>query len=352
MKIIIAIDNFRIGGAERVASLIANHLAESHDVHALIFDGKIRYDISSKVKLHIIDENSSSNRAIRIVQRVKRYHKIFKKINPDAIYSFGYVGIYAVVANKFLCIRIKNFICSERTDPSKEPANRFLKLIRNWAYRNCNTLVCQTPDVVDYFNNIGLKVDFSVIPNPVKSGLPSWQGIDSQTFITACRLEPQKNLDLMIDGFAEFSKNFPDYELHIYGDGYLKSHYEQKIKDIRMEEKISIFPFSTDIHSIMASSLAYISTSDYEGISNSMLESLAIGLPTICTDCPVGGARMFIQNGVNGYLSKVGDKDSLVKSLSTFIDNPDKNYLSKNSMKISDTLSTNRIVAKWVALIK
>ena len=41
----------------------------------------------------------------------------------------------------------------------------------------------------------------------------------------------------------------------------------------------------------------YVSSSDFEGISNSMLEALGMGLPTVVTDCPVGGARMVITSG-------------------------------------------------------
>ena len=48
----------------------------------------------------------------------------------------------------------------------------------------------------------------------------------------------------------------------------------------------------------------FISTSNYEGISNSMLEALAMGIPSICTDCPIGGARSYIEHEKNGLCLK------------------------------------------------
>lgn len=55
----------------------------------------------------------------------------------------------------------------------------------------------------------------------------------------------------------------------------------------------------------------FVSSSDFEGISNSMLEAMGMGLPVVVTDCPVGGARMVIQDGVNGLLVPVGDTKTM-----------------------------------------
>lgn len=45
----------------------------------------------------------------------------------------------------------------------------------------------------------------------------------------------------------------------------------------------------------------FILSSDYEGLSNSMIEAVSMGMPSICTDCPIGGAKMVIHNGINGF---------------------------------------------------
>lgn len=60
---------------------------------------------------------------------------------------------------------------------------------------------------------------------------------------------------------------------------------------------------------------AFMLTSDYEGLSNSMIEAIAMGMPSICTDCPIGGARMIIEDGKNGFLVPVGDEKTLVQKM-------------------------------------
>lgn len=95
----------------------------------------------------------------------------------------------------------------------------------------------------------------------------------------------------------------------------------------------------------------FVSSSSFEGLSNSMLEAMAIGLPTICTDCPCGGARMIIINGVNGILVPNGDKDALAQAMAQVADDSKlAAYLSKNAMKIREDLSIKKIARLWEKL--
>ena len=110
--------------------------------------------------------------------------------------------------------------------------------------------------------------------------------------------------------------------------------------------------FSSEIHKIMAESAIYVSSSDYEGISNSMLEALAIGIPAVCTDCPVGGARMYIRDGENGYLIPVGDADVMAdRMLALMEDKKLGESFSKESVKIREELTDDRIFGMWKALL-
>ena len=97
----------------------------------------------------------------------------------------------------------------------------------------------------------------------------------------------------------------------------------------------------------------FVSSSNIEGISNSMIEAMAIGLPTICTDCPAGGARMFIKSYENGILTPVGDAEALYKAMKYMIENPDKaEQMGKKAMEIRETLKKEKILNKWGEFIK
>jgi glycosyltransferase involved in cell wall biosynthesis len=143
-------------------------------------------------------------------------------------------------------------------------------------------------------------------------------------------------------------KSFPEYELHIYGEGEEKENLVEYITKKRITEKVFLDGFFANIHEEIKDAAMYVSTSNYEGMSNSMLEALALGIPTICTDCPSGGARMVITNGVNGLLIPVGDEKALIEAMFFLIENPkDSARMSINGEKIVDRLSEKKIVDKW-----
>lgn len=99
--------------------------------------------------------------------------------------------------------------------------------------------------------------------------------------------------------------------------------------------------------------MIHVSSSDYEGISNSMLEALAIGLPCICTDCPVGGAKMVIKNNINGILIPVGDQKALEQKMILLAENDELiEKLSQNAVKIRTKLSISNIADEWISFIE
>ena len=81
--------------------------------------------------------------------------------------------------------------------------------------------------------------------------------------------------------------------------------------------------FSKDVGIRLKGASDFVSSSDFEGMSNSMLEAMAIGLPTICTDCPSGGAREIIQHHENGILVPIKNIDALCSAMTEVADNPE-----------------------------
>ena len=97
----------------------------------------------------------------------------------------------------------------------------------------------------------------------------------------------------------------------------------------------------------------YVLSSDYEGISNSLLEAMAIGLPVIATDCPCGGCRLCIENEKNGLLVPVGDDKAMAEAMGRIAAEPKKaDSMGKTASKIAERFSIRHISGEWIALIK
>lgn len=353
-KIVFVIGIMGNGGAERVIATLSNYLSKkNYDISIItIYGDRTDYQLEENVK-HLPIICKSKNKIFRPIERIRIIKQNLKAINPDCVISFlTDVNIHTLFATRGLNIPL---ILSERNDPNNDPSIRWQRVIRNKIYRWCDGIVFQTNDAMGYFKNyLPSKVKRIVIPNPVSSQLPyHLQDEKCTRFITACRLNKQKNLPLMIDAVSELVKKGYDCTLDIFGDGPLKPILEDYIHAINLSDRIKLKGFSTNIHKEMTQSLAFVISSNYEGISNSMLEALAIGVPVIATDCPIGGAKDSIENGVNGFLVPVGDKDSLVSAMERVL-NSDKlrKQIGSEAMKIREKLSVEVIGECWHRFIE
>ncbi|MGV3216515.1 glycosyltransferase [Clostridium perfringens] len=353
MKKIIFITGFLSnGGSERVISVLADEFQKrNHDVSVItVYGAKNDYLFNKKVKIYPIN-HKSKNKFLKIINIILGIKNILKKEDPDVVISFdSMINIYTLFVK---LLYNKKVIISERNDPNQYPNSKFMRKIRNFIYRLCDGIVFQTDDARSYFKKI-IQDKSTIIFNPISSNLPIWSGLSQEkTIITASRLTPQKNLPMLINAFNEISKEFNDYKLKIFGEGDLYNELYKQINELNINDRVTLEGFSNDIHNEMLSADMFIITSNYEGISNSMLEALAIGVPVISTDSPIGGAKMFINNRKNGLLIKVGDTNELIKAMKAILLNKEfAKSLSIESQKIRKILNTEIIVQQWIEYIE
>ena len=90
-----------------------------------------------------------------------------------------------------------------------------------------------------------------------------------------------------------------------------------------------------------------------EGLSDSMLAAMALGLPCVCTDCRGGGAREMIVDGENGLLTPGGDTVALFNAMQRMLTEPGlAEKCSLNASKLRTELSTQRICSQWLELVQ
>lgn len=345
-KILFVTNSLWNGGAQRVLLLLARGFADkAYDVK-IISVNKVAKSYDDSLIVEFLGElGKTPSRK----EKINGMRRAIKNYRPEVVISFEYfLNMETIIATRGLKVKV---IVSERNDPAQQKDREFLNFMRNFLYKRADVLVCQTPDAKLYFPK-KVQKHTVVIPNPIKSGLPLWHGAESDTIINFCRLEKQKNLRLLIDAFLLLHNNYPDSKLAIYGDGKERDNLIDYIAANNLSECVFIHWAIKEIHHIASSCRMFVSSSDYEGLSNSMLEAMAMGMPVICTDCPCGGARMVINDGENGLLVPVGDKESLYRAMkSVWEDRAFAVRLSNNAKKIVRELSEERILEKWNELL-
>lgn len=340
------------GGAERVISLLSNEMTEKNYSITIItlYEEKNDYIENPEIKIINLNANKINSKIRKIYYIISRLMNHIKNIKPNILISFvTEINMYSLIAAK---LSNQKIIISERNDPNQNPSNKYIKKIRNYLYTFSDGVVFQTKGAKNYYNE-KIRKKSVVISNPLSSDLPTWRFEETnKTIITASRLVEQKNLKMLIDAFHIFSLKFPDYNLKIFGVGHLEKDLKEYVQRIGISKSVVFGGFTKNIHSEYLKSRLFVMSSNYEGVSNAVLESLAIGLPVISTDSPPGGAREYIINDNNGYLIEVNDTKKLTELL---IENVEKSEnlirISNNSRKIKKELSVEKVVKNWIEFI-
>lgn len=352
-ELVFVIEQLHGGGAERVTATLMNRLCHNCQIHLIstyYHDDANDFPTDINIKKHMMPA-SYGDRFHLLLKRIAFLKKTISDIHPHCVISLSGCGTNALLTVAMIGSKIP-LILSERNDPHRDPKEKLLRILRMWTYTFCQGLVFQTREAQKYFPSF-IHRKSTVICNPLTGALPEESNAPkAKRIINCCRLVPQKNLGLLFDAFSDIADKFPDISLVIWGEGPEREKLEKRIAEMGLGDRIFLPGYSQNIYLEMNRSMLFVSSSDYEGISNSMLEAIALGVPTICTDCPAGGARETIRHGENGLLVPVGDRQALAEAMGSVLSDPElAEKLSLNGRRLRDEIAVGAITKRWEAYI-
>lgn len=339
-KLLFVTSDLRRGGAQRVISLLANEYAKrGWNVHiAVLLDTGIGYEISESIHLHNIVRHG--NYLINAARWVKDVRKIITKEKPDAIVAFaGRINIITMLAS----IGKKTpIMVSERNDPKNDRRSRIEVLLCKYFYKKANKVVFQTSYQKEQYGHACEK-NGVVIGNPISA--PAYEGEHiKRDIICVGKLMDQKNHPMMIRAFARLANQFPQKQVYIYGDGSKQDELQKLIDDLNMSSRIHLCGNSEHIFEIMREYQYFVMCSDYEGLSNALLEAMISGM--VCVTTAWNGVEEIVVDGENGYLVPVGNEDALVDKLRTVLDN-DNSAITYKSIETAKRFASDNIMSIW-----
>lgn len=316
LKILFYINTIGGGGAERVMTNLAKQFAESNCevIFVTSFPVEREYPLDDRVQRYSLEEQEiKQSRILKNLTRIKKLRNLCKKHKPDVVIAFmAEPNFRAICATRGLPVKT---IVSVRNDPNKEYAGKLGHFIGKRILPLADGCVFQTEDAMKWFPT-QLQKKSRIIYNAVK---PEFYRIEREPvpgrIVTCGRLTGQKNHAMLIDAFANVSKDYQDLHLHIYGSGELKDLLQKQIDSLGLQERVLLMGATNHVPEVLRTTDIFVLSSDYEGMPNALMEALATGVPSISTDCPCGGPRMLIENEKNGLLVPVGDQEAMENAL-------------------------------------
>lgn len=334
------------GGAERVISNLSQDYARRgwETNICLLLSYKVQYPLDTSTD--VIDlTGGTASRTLRIPYWVKEIRQFIKVEKPDYIIAFAArINILVLLACIGLDTRI---IISERNDPRFDGRGRIVNFLTMLLYPRAHCLVFQTKRAQEYFSE-RIKKKSCVIPNPVTIDQVV-SSIKEKKIVNVGRLTPQKNQKLLLSAFARIVTYHKDYILEIYGSGELRNDLINHSKELGIYDHVFLKGIVSNIHECISNAEIFVLTSNYEGLSNALLEAMMMGLPCISTNC--SGIAEYIDDGVNGILVPISDEDSLVNALNRLINNPKlRENIAQTASTSMKSLSSCCINNRWKEL--
>jgi len=363
IKILYIVLEMDLGGLQRVVNILIDKLD-----HA-IFDSY----------LCCLDRGGVFNRKIEMGKVVSyvlgrkprpfdlkmfgRLVKITKDNRIDIIHSHNGCSLYAALAGK-VC-GVKGIVHTDhgRLVPDRQTAiweDRFASIMMN-------RFVAVSKELADYLATVvkvnrkklttiinGVDVDaFLPLDDAGKKSRKVELGFDINAKLigTVCRLDPIKNLGLLIDSVPVILKKIPELQVVIVGDGPDEHRLRNQVSKLNLNSKIIFCGRVEEIEKIMPVFDLYVNTSFSEGTSMTILEAMSCGLPVVAS--AVGGNKALV-DGFNGALFPPDKADLFQESVIKLLDNPQviEKMRKESRKRVELQFSFNRVVEEYETLYR
>ena len=349
MRIGFVIPSFLSGGAERVMSILCNEFAQKgHEITLYLTEDAehIFYPLDPRIRIVGITVNKK-NYAARVPSYIKKLSRDLKEQGTDIVISFiTRTNIISICACKRIGVPV---IISERNNPYMVPASKLWRVIRDFVYRYSDGAVFQTRNARDYFCT-KVVAKSVVIKNPMSEAVSINYdyNIKENRIVSICRLDPQKNLSLLIHAFNKIHTRIPDYTLHIYGDGTQKEMLSNLITVLNLKESVFLDGKTENVVEVLKKAKIFVLSSNFEGLSNSVMEAMCVGTACVVTDSPSYGNRELISRGYNGFLVPCNDVDAMAEQI-LCLANDDAliKIVAGNSRKLYESTNSKAVIKEW-----
>ncbi|GGW57082.1 glycosyltransferase involved in cell wall biosynthesis [Winogradskyella epiphytica] len=323
-----------VGGVDVYLRLVTENInpneIENIIIHQQEENDKLNY--FAKDKTQVREYKLPIQREISLIQDFKSIIstiKILRKEKPDLIHAHSAKGgIIARTASLFYRVNVLHtphaysFLSAE----SNFKKSVFLTIERIFKHVNSYLLATSKSELQQGIVKVGYKKERALLFNnsilPIKTfkELSIDKSWPDNYICSVGRPSYQKNIEFMIDVIYELKKSNYNIHLVLMGVGFHAPNLnvvKEKIKELDLVKNVTLLDWTSrdDIFNIIKDSQLYISTSRYEGLPYSVIESLALRKPIVATNCD--GNKDLVKHEYNGYLVQ---NESVVE-MSGYIEN-------------------------------
>jgi len=219
-------------------------------------------------------------------------------------------------------------------------------------YKNCDHLIGNTPDIVNYLVREGFAVNKAhYVPNFVHVNrnvepIPRseyWTPEHAPLVVAMGRLHENKAFDVLIKAMARV----PDAYLWLAGDGPEREALEALALSVGIKPRTRFLGWQDDVSPLLAAADIFVCPSRHEPLGNVVLEAWAQSTPILAADSQ--GPGMLINHGENGLLVPVDDVKNMAQSMAWMLDNPEacRDMAAQGLASYEQNFSEDIVIARY-----
>ena len=334
-NIAIFVSTLGSGGAEKQAALLASVLSKHYNVHFIALYGDTE---TSDFVMRILKKSGVKVYPLvgSQIKKFKEYATILRSNN--VVCSFNYLTKCdfwgAIIAKRCGVKKVYNGIRNSKLEGYKN----ILEWISHNFVATGTIFNCYSGEKA-FIKKGFQKSKCLTIPNCYPNITAPMEKTDKAIvrIITVARFHPQKDYETAIKSIALLKKACKNFVFDICGYGVLEKQIRGWVKQYDAEDVVEFHIHPNNIPELLKQADIYISTSLFEGTSNSIMEAMNWCLPVVCTN--VGDNDKLVLEGENGYLTEIGDAEQMAAKLKNLI--ADVNLRQEMGLRSNQILSDN-----------
>ena len=357
--------SFRIGGLENGVVNLINRLPDDRFRHVVIALTDCDQDFVSRFNrpVECISLHKPPGHGFKLFRRM---HAVLRRLQPAVVHTRNIAALEMMLPAWLSRVPVR--IHSEHGRDLDELGGkaRAFRLIRALHRPLVDRYIALSGQLERYLvDEVGVRpqnitricngVDASKF-RPASSAArpPEWPFAPGLTvFGTVGRLQPVKAQVDLIHALADLFRRHPaaatDARLVIIGDGPERPVIESAIREAGLGDHVWLAGARTDVAACMQAMDVFVLPSLTEGISNTILEAMACGLPVIATD--VGGNPELVDAGRTGVLVPPSNPSALADAMLQMLDEPTASRMGKaGRVRIEQHFSLDAMVASYSKL--
>ena len=357
---------FDVGGLENGVANLVNRLPAARFRHAVIALTEVT-DFRRRIQRADVEFVALGKGAGHGIKLAPQLYRLFRRLRPSIVHTRNLAALEATLpaALARVPVRLHGEHGWDVSDPGGE--NRKNRLIRRLYRPFVTHYVALSADLERYLRQrVGVPaarvsqiyngVDTArFVPPPVRSAIEGCPFAGGDWLVgTVGRLAAVKNQAALVRAVAracaQDSEAAARMRLVIVGDGPQRGEVEDALRASGVADRVWLAGARDDVAAILRGLDCFVLPSIAEGVSNTILEAMASGLPVVATG--VGGNPELIDEGVSGRLVPAGDDDALAAVLLDCMrDGPRAQRLGRAArLTVERRFSLDRMAADYAGL--